>query len=77
MGDVIDLRTRKVIAAGNRLRELYCASGLTRSQLAGAIGVDVKTIRDWETGAARVPGEHEVLLARRFGCGVAYLMGVA
>ncbi|MBB0247433.1 helix-turn-helix domain-containing protein, partial [Streptomyces alkaliphilus] len=43
---------------------LRTAAGLTRTRVAGAIGVTPETVRKWETGATDPSGEHRAAYGR-------------
>ena len=61
-------------APPNRLGELRRDSGLTRRQLAQAIGVDPTTVKRWERRDAHVPGSLQGKVAGVLGVSVAFLM---
>jgi transcriptional regulator with XRE-family HTH domain len=48
---------------GHGLRRLRAGSGLSASQVAGALGVPVATVYNWEAGRARLPRHHLSALA--------------
>jgi transcriptional regulator with XRE-family HTH domain len=58
----------------NRLGILRVAAGLTKPQLAVAIGVDPATIHRWESRTVGIPDHRKVELALMFGVSVPYLM---
>jgi transcriptional regulator with XRE-family HTH domain len=62
---------------GQRIQRLRLAAGLTQAQVAGAVGVPVPTLRNWE-GDRREPGfRAAVQLARALGATVEGLADTA
>lgn len=59
----------------NRLRELYEARGLRRSEIAAICKVAERTVHRWEKGEVAIPDEHKLTLAEFFDVEPAHLMG--
>lgn len=62
---------------GDRLAELRKDAGLTQRQFAQQLHVSLNTVSGWERGLADPDDETKILLARRFGVSVDYLMGLS
>lgn len=62
---------------GDRLAELRKDAGLTQRQFAQQMHVSLNTVSGWERGLADPDDETKVLLAKRFGVSMDYLMGVS
>jgi transcriptional regulator with XRE-family HTH domain len=58
---------------GKRIRELRCARGVSRSDLAATLKVDVSSLSGWERGARLPRIEKRVGLARALGCDLSAL----
>lgn len=62
-------RTASVpFSAGRRIKDLREARGLSRRDLARALGVDLSSVRNWEAGENKPRIETRAKLARFFGC---------
>lgn len=62
---------------GDRLAELRKDAGLTQRQFAQQMHVSLNTVSGWERGLADPDDETKILLARRFGVSMDYLMGLS
>jgi DNA-binding helix-turn-helix protein len=48
---------------------------MTKTRLAQEIGVHPSTLRDWQTGRAKIPASKIVALSKVFGATADYLLG--
>ena len=62
---------------GDRLAELRKDAGLTQRQFAQQMHVSLNSVSGCERGVADPDDETKVLLAKRFGVSMDYLMGVS
>lgn len=62
---------------GDRLAELRKDAGLTQRQFAQQLHVSLNTVSGWERGLADPDDETKIMLARRFGVSMDYLMGLS
>ena len=50
-------------------------ANMTKTRLAQEIGVHPSTLRDWQTGRAKIPARKIVALSKVFGATADYLLG--
>jgi len=59
----------------NRLREVYEAADMRRSEVAALCKVGERTVYRWERSEIAVPDQHKLTLAEFFGVSLEHLMG--
>ena len=59
----------------NRLKELRKTTGLTQKSFSKEIGIQLRTLQNWENGESNIKPEKAKLLADQFSVPVSYLLG--
>ena len=50
---------------------------MSKNELAGTLGVSVRTVRNWQSGATEMPLSKLVLLSQLWGLSIDYLLGLS